>query len=167
MKRLVLLAGLCVGIAALAPVASASAAEADSCVIEGGASLTPHLNGELKSTEFSFTAAAGTPCAISKSTIAEASVHGQGELSCPAGENIVALKGSVSGEGSIRRSIDATAKHFKFELVAAGGTVEFRASGEVTGGGSAEFLTHKESAEQCANLNAGNLGFTALVAGTF
>ncbi|HEV2980368.1 MAG TPA: hypothetical protein VGX51_02970 [Solirubrobacteraceae bacterium] len=166
MKRLILLASLCVGIAALVPVASASAAE-DACTIEGNAELTPHLGAELKSTKFSFVATPGTSCSVSKSTITEATVTGEGELSCPAGENIVGLNGKVSGEGTIRRSIDPAAKHFKFELVATAGVVSFKASGEVTGGGAAEFLTHKEAAEKCAKLNAGGLEFTALVAGTF
>jgi hypothetical protein len=166
MKRLILLASLCLGIAALVPVASASAAE-DACTIEGNAELNPHLGATPQSTKFSFSATPGTPCAVSKSTIAAATVVGQGELSCPAGENIVGLNGSVSGEGTIQRSIDPTAKHFKFELVATAGVVSFKASGEVTGGGAAEFLTHKEAAEQCAKLNGGKLEFTALVAGTF
>jgi hypothetical protein len=166
MKRLILLASMCLGIVALAPVASASAAE-DACTIEGSAELNPHLGATPQSTKFSFSATPGTPCAVSKSTIASATVAGQGELSCPAGENIVGLNGSVSGEGTIQRSSDATPKHFKFELVAAAGVVAFRASGEVTGGGAAEFLTHKSAAEQCSKLNAGNLEFTALVAGTF
>jgi len=166
MKRLILLASMCLGIVALAPVASASAAE-DACEIAGSAELNPHLNAELKHTTFSFTAKPGTPCVVSKSTLAGASVNGEGELSCPAGQNIVGLNGSVSGEGTIQRSIDASAKHFKFELVATAGVVSFKASGEVTGGGAAEFLTHEESVKKCASLNAGNLEFTALVAGTF
>lgn len=167
MKRIILLSSLCLGVALLVPVASASAAEVDACTIEGEAELSPHLNAELKHTTFNFTARPGTPCVVSKSSVAEASVHGEGELSCPVGENIVGLNGTVSGEGSIRRSIDAAAKHFKFELVAVAGVVAFITTGEVTGGGAAEFLTHAEAVKKCAALNAGSLEFTALAAGVF
>jgi hypothetical protein len=169
MKKLILVASLAVAAVMVVPITSASAATGV-CTLEGNATLKPPLNAELKETEFSFENETGECVEApsgAKLKVEEATVEGVGELSCPAGQNIKKLEGEVSGSGKIRLEGEASAKEFEFKLVAAAGLVTFTATGGITAGGEAEFLTHEKAVKQCAQLKAEKLEFTAVAAGTF
>jgi hypothetical protein len=169
MKRLLLLASIASAAFVAAPLMPASAATTGACELAGIAHLEPELNAELKSTTFSFEGTGGS-CVETGSTVKKpvekSEVHGKGELSCPAGQNIAALKGEVSGTGAIKVA-GIPEQKFNFKLVAAAGSVTFTAEGEeVKAAGDAEFLTHQKAVEKCAKLKAEELEFTAAIAGT-
>jgi hypothetical protein len=176
MKKLMLIASLALVAVALVPAASASAALTGSCELRGEAELNPPLGATPKATKFKFTNATGAEkvcngvegTEVKKLAILQAKVEGEGQLSCPVGENLVpGLEGGVSGTGEIELEGETSVKHVSFRLVAAAGIVTFTVEGEgVTATGVAEFVTSTKSVKQCAALNASSLEFTAVAAGT-
>jgi hypothetical protein len=172
MKRLTLVASVCLAGFVLAPIASASAAEKfeGSCTIHGKAKFTK--GGEahkLKETpaklQYSFKSEGGTTCTALGTTekkAATAEVKGEGELSCGA---------SVSeGPGPGTLTIGANKYGFNLKFVSgAPGTIVLAVEAEEGGfaTGSANFLkSENESAVKCAKEGVFELEFDAEAAGT-
>src|SRR6476469_9674203 len=106
MKRLILIAGLCVLGIVVAPIASASAAPfAGSCEINGNAKFEKALsNTTPKSNKYEFTSGANTTCTpagSSEKAKAKAEVSGKGHLACAVAEGGlgVELEGETTAPG--------------------------------------------------------------------
>jgi hypothetical protein len=132
MKKLILVASLCVAAAVVAPIASASASFVGTCPLKGTATFGGKLsNTTPKNTEFHFVSEGETECTgnPTNAKLNKAKVDGKGELSCSVSENVVSVTGSVSGSGSIE--INKKLDNFEeFKFVAAAGVVDFAARGE-------------------------------------
>ena len=176
MKRLFLVAGLCVAAALVAPIASASAATefVGSCAIQGTASFggvaLPKTEPALLG--YSFDSGPGTTCSgviiegAAEVTVNEANakahVEGKGELSCAHSKSTTPGSGSVTIKGK-------TAVFTGFEFVAAGVDVTFTINGgESLASGSASFAGDTAGVKQCAEPGVSGpkeLAFTAAAKG--
>jgi hypothetical protein len=170
MRRLILVATLCVAGLVIVPVASASAETlTGACVIKGTATFTSPLSAGLPAANgYSFSGSA--ECVDSGGVEkGSAEVSGGGVLACAVAEGGLGLLGSSSaGTGALTITSGAHAGTYPFTLafVAAGGNVVLDVnSGGATG--DAEFLTDgPETLAQCGEGKAKALGFTAAAAGT-
>jgi hypothetical protein len=167
MKKLILLASLCIAGFVVAPVASASAATfVGSCAIKGTAVFGAALpkTEPLLTTTYTFDSEAGTTCSgviiegTSEVTVNEANakahVEGKGELSCLRSKSTTSGNGSVTIKGK-------TAVFTGFEFVGVGVNVTFTINGgESLAGGTASFAADTKGVKQCAE--PGVLGPTHL-----
>jgi hypothetical protein len=176
MKRLFLVAGLCVAAALVVPIASASANSLTGvCEINGEAIFTPALTPVPTETTYSFKSTSAKCIRAGMTAPETASVpklEGKGLLSCEAGAG--GLGGSTGtglpGKGEL---VVGTEPPFKFELsfVAAAGDVALvvKPEGEPLAGaatGDAEFLTNGAGVlAQCVT-GIPTLTFTSVTAGT-
>lgn len=186
MKRLILIASLCVAGLVVTPIASASAAEPEfkgTCKIHGAAAFgSPGLGLLLKTDTYSFksTESPATPeeesiCIDANgSHKVKATVSGSGELACAVAKGgRVIVEGSGSGTGTLE--VNGEVVNFRLAFVAAAGNVVLDISkeegGPPTATGDAEFLTPEGAAKGklVAECQAGvvtSLAFEAAVAGT-
>jgi len=178
MKRLMLLAILCVGGAVVAPITSASAELVGACTINGNATFSqglPFVEPAPRGYTFVSTSASCTGTNTETKAVetkeASATLSGHGELSCAVANGLLEVKGEVKGGGTLK--IEAgLPNEFAFAFVAAGGTVHFTAKGEVNAVGTAQFLNPGNQAakeKRLAECRAGavvELPFEAVTAGT-
>jgi len=170
MRRLILVAALCVTGLVIVPVASASAETlTGACVIKGSATFTSPLSPTVPAANgYSF--AGSAECVdsggVEKGT---AAVSGGGALACGVAEGGLGLLGSSpAGTGALTITSGAHPGTYPFTLafVAAAGNVIL----DINGGsatGDAEFLTDGPGTlTECAGGTAQALGFTAAAAGT-
>jgi hypothetical protein len=173
MKKLVLVASLCVAAVMVAPIASASAESlAGACVIKGNATFEKGLsNGAPTANTYSFNSTEAT-CVSSKGVEpATATVSGKGLLGCAvaAGGLGNALVGETFAPG--KGTLTVGGKKYPFELsfvaVAANVVLAVKPEGELGAAtGDATFLTDgPEALEKCAKGTATELSFTAATAG--
>lgn len=191
MKKIVLVAAVCITAAVLVPVTSASALLTGSCKIAGEANFggkklpfavpaTLPFHFEAKEGN-NFTGLETSGCVNEKGEPVNlegpTTVDGKGELACVVSNGLleIAPGSAVEGHGSI--TVQKETKEFKFDFVAAGGHVVFKVSPKggsgVEGVGDAEFLTpgtekHKEKlAKECTEGTLESLTFAAVAAGKF
>ncbi len=163
MKRVLLIAILCVAAVAAVPVASASATEPGTCIFKGTAEFSGPST-EITTTpqiglKYSFkasgpggiTTAGGTCVSVSGGAFEEAEANGEGVLSCPVGlAGFEAITGP-EGEGFLK--VGGTKHEFKIKLAAALGIVAFtllpKGAAGVTGAGATTFLTDTTSILSC------------------
>jgi hypothetical protein len=180
MKRLILIAGLCVLGIAMAPIASASAATfAGVCEINGNAKFEkPLSNTTPKSNKYEFTSGAGTTCTpvgTTEKAKAKAEVSGKGHLACAVAEGGlgVELEGETTAPGTgklvVEEGAAAGTYEFKLSFAAAAAQVLLKIENnkkETTATGDATFATSSEGVTKCAKGEATALEFKALAAGT-
>jgi len=144
MKKLILVASLCIVAAVLAPIASASA-EKGSCALEGKATFTPNLKFEpKKEVVYTFTSEGpGNVCVRENGTEAkaEATVTGKGNVGCKEGVS------DEPGTGTLKLGSEA-AKSFNFTFTANGPIVKFETTGEVKAKGAAPFAGDNEGVKK-------------------
>jgi hypothetical protein len=171
MKRLVLLAGLCVIAVIVLPATSAGAAEptlTGACKIVGEAEFAEGLSKGLPApNSYKFKGAA--ECHSGSETLnGTATVEGKGELACAVAKGGVTLVGEGAGPGVL--SLEG--KEYKFELsfVAAASNVALdinNPEGTAHATGNASFATSGAGVvQECAKGEAKKLNFTAAAAGT-
>jgi hypothetical protein len=179
MKKVIVVAGLAVLAIAVAPVASASAAELKGeCTIEGVATFGHALSPKALQNTYKFTSTS-VKCAGLNGTTPEtgvtgaAEVSGAGQLSCAVSNGALQTPaGAVTGAGKITLSNGAAVEGFEFKFTAAGAAVKFAISGGSGGGataaGEAQFATKggAAAAEKCAKEEATELPFEAHTVGT-
>jgi hypothetical protein len=179
MKRLILIAGVCVLGIVLAPIASASAATfVGSCEINGNAKFEkPLSNTTPKNNKYAFTSGAGTTCtqagSIEKAK-AKAEVSGKGHLACAVAEGGlgVELEGETTAPGTGLLTIEegpATGTYeFKLSFAAAAAQVLLKIENKkgVSATGDATFATSNEGVTKCAKGEATELEFKAAATGT-
>jgi hypothetical protein len=179
MKRLILIAGVCVLGSVVAPIASASAATfVGSCEINGNAKFgKPLSNTTPKNNTYEFLSGAATTCTQAGSTEkakAKAEVSGKGHLACAVAEGGlgVELEGETTAPGTGKLTIEEGAAtgtyEFRLSFVAAAAQVVLKIENkkEVTATGDATFATSSESVTKCVKSEASNLEFKAVAAGT-
>lgn len=172
MKRLILIASLCVAAAVVAPIASASAATfTGKCTIKGeakfgGATLTKTLQTNLKYTFEDKEKEA--VCVEESGTVREGRAEVKGgvfEGSCT-GEG----KSTTDGEGALRLKNPTATYEFKLAFTSNNGIVSLKiknAAGTETAKGEANFAASiKEPAAQCLTTGVGELEFVAKAEGT-
>jgi hypothetical protein len=184
MKKLMLVASLCVVAAVIAPITSASA-YTGTCKIYGHSTFKEEPLGlELRTSHYNFTSETellgkSTKCIeaeTGKEDAATATVGGIGKLACAVAKGAVNLVGETEVEGLGSITIGAKPPiPFKLSFVAAGGVVTLvirKEAGETPpeSTGSAEFLTpepgtKKVVVEKCKEGTLGSLPFEAVVAG--
>jgi hypothetical protein len=163
MKRLFLIAGLCVAAALVAPIASASAVTVTGkCELKGPATFNPpiKLTPAIES-EYNFTSSAVSCETTPATNSGTASVGGKGVLSCTASSS-----GTTPGKGEITYTETATGTAVKhkintFVFVGTGNVVNFVAEGE---GVKAAGVAHFEpgAAQKCV-AGAETLTFEAVI----
>jgi hypothetical protein len=171
MKRLMLAALLSVAAAAIAPVASASAAEAVECTFKGKAHFLTSPLGPVPTVgldEFTF-ATDGTAVNKCNTKTASVTLAGKAHLSCTVSpglgvEGLGKAKGTLTVEGKEAFTLS------NFEFAGGGPTVTFATVGhnkteEFVGTGAAKFVETLESLEQCKASALGEVEFQATAAG--
>jgi hypothetical protein len=179
MKRLILIAGVCVLGIVMAPITSASAVPfVGSCEINGNAKFgKPLSNTTPKNNTYEFTSGAGTTCTQAGTTLkakAKAEVSGKGHLACAVAEGGlgVELEGETTAPGTGKVTIEEGAAtgtyEFRLSFVAAAAQVLLKIEDKtkVTATGDATFATSNEGVTKCAKGEASALEFTAVAAGT-
>jgi hypothetical protein len=176
-RRLVLIGSVCGLAAAIAPIASASAAEetvTGTCSIKGKAKFTPGLSKNLARVKYNFEGdAAGTSCSPNGPTGVKTNVSGEAELQCAVAAGGIEVGGAsvgAAGKGTLRTG---GAPEYKFELTfaAQAGVVDLLARPEgtelYTATGEAEFLTTNKATAivACAQSSLTELEFEAQTAG--
>jgi len=159
MKRMMLLASLCVIGVVLAPIASANAAEKGSCKIEGNATFGSKLSKTKGANSFTFQGAGECAGEASGKVAASATAQGAGELGCATAE------ATGSGTLTIASGPEAGTHAFGLKLTGGLGIVALELTGGVEAHGVATFLTSVNSKE-CALAEPSSLPFTAVAAGT-
>jgi hypothetical protein len=159
MKRMMLLASLCVIGVVLAPIASANAAEKGACKIEGNATFGKALAKTKGPNSFTFTGAGECAGEVSGKVAANATAQGSGELGCAVAE------ATGSGTLTIASGPEAGTHTFALKLTGALGIVALELTGGIEAHGVATFLTSLSSKE-CALAEPSGLPFTAVAAGT-
>ncbi len=159
MKRIMLFASLCVIGVALAPIASASAAEKGGCKIEGNATFGGPLAKTKAPNSFTFAGAGECVGEVSGKVAAKATAEGKGELGCATAE------ATGSGTLTIASGPEAGTHAFALKLTGALGIVALELTGGIEAHGVATFLTSLNSKE-CALAEPSSLPFTAVAAGT-
>jgi polyisoprenoid-binding protein YceI len=163
MKKLMLVAALCVAAVVLVPVASASAATKGVCKFSGTATFTPGLFfAPTAKVTYAFTGEEGE-CKSEKGAdlgYEEVEVSGKGNLGCE--------KGTEEGAGTGSLKLKGVKKAFGFKFKAVGSAVEFSTTGGVVSTGAASFAGDKEGVKKCAkNEEVKSLVFTAVAEGEF
>lgn len=159
MKRLMLLVTLSLAAVAVAPIASASAAEG-SCEIKGNAEFSPEIELAPKAgVEYSFKSTGGKCVTTPATEFVEATVRGKGDIGCLASTE----EGAGTGTLTYKEAGKEVKKEFKFFFEAAGALVAFHTEGEVTSVGAATF--GKEGLEACEKGKVKGLPFTAVATG--
>jgi hypothetical protein len=192
MKKLMLVASLCVVAAVVAPITSASAGPGACKIVgtaefkKGAGALEPLPFAEPAQRGYKFTAVpgasfagAGTSGCIEggvEKKLESASVEGEGEIACVVANGAVGVKGTVTGTGKVKIGAEPE-KEFFFKFVAAGANVAVviteKGGDGVNATGDAQFLTPGEPSEkakrltECVKSEITKLPFVALVAGTF
>jgi hypothetical protein len=167
MKKLILIVGLCIVAAVVAPVASASAAEetTGTCKIEGEAKFPEGLGKTPKSVEYTFKGAAN--CSTGEK--GETTVSGKALLQCAVAAGGIEVIGETGAPG--KGHLIGTKYPFELSFVAQAGIVDLlaRPEGETayTATGEAEFLTTNgsEAIVECAQKSLTKLNFVAETAG--
>jgi hypothetical protein len=173
MKKLILIACLAVLAVAVAPVASASAAELKGeCTIEGTATFGHALSPKALQNQYKFTSSSvkctGLNGTTPETATFEAEVSGEGQLSCAVSNGALETPvGAVSGKGRI-----GPVEGFEFKFIGVGPVVVFTATGGSGGGitaaGVAQFATKggATAAKECAEEKVTSLPFEAHTVGT-
>lgn len=172
MRKVVILAGLCVAAVIVAPVASANAAEATltgTCKIVGEAEFTnPLSKGAPEPNSYKFTGAAECVSESGEKTSGTAKVEGAGELACAVAKGGVTVVGEGVGPGTL--IVGGTEYKFVLSFVAAASNVLLditNSEGTAHATGDASFATSgSEAVTKCAKGEAKKLNFTAAAAGT-
>jgi hypothetical protein len=159
MKRMMLLASLCVIGVVLAPIASANAAEKGACKIEGNATFGKALAKTTGTNSFTFEGAGECAGEVSGKVGAKATAQGTGQLGCATAE------AAGSGTLTILSGPEAGIHSFTLKLTGALGVVVLELTGGIEAHGVATFLTSLSSKE-CALAEPNGLPFTAVAAGT-
>jgi hypothetical protein len=164
MKRLFLVAGLCIAAALVAPIASASAAEG-SCEIKGAAEFSPEitLTPQAK-VKYKFQSSGGKCTTVPETEFKEAKVEGQGDIGCLAStEEAPTATGKLVYIEDPKGAKTLRERSFKFFFAAAGALVVFHTEGEVEAAGFATF--GQEGLEKCETGKVKSLPFTAVATG--
>jgi len=172
MKKLMLVASLCIAAVVAAPVASASAAENLACSFAGPATFpAPGLGLVPKETTYKFTSTAGECTVVEtgeKLKVESASVQGEGALACTVSEGeagLLAKKVKGSGTIKIEKREEFT---FTFRFNASGVLVVFKIqNGKSAGGktlegsGTANFVKNATALTECPKEEVKTLNFEA------
>jgi hypothetical protein len=172
MKRLFLIAGLCIAAAMVVPVASASAAVKGTCVVNGLASFTEGLLTETTA-KHGYTFASTQPVVCVENSGAVRKGKAKVEKGTFEGSCLKEGKSLAEGEGELELEALPANEKFKFKLAFTSnlGVVKLQVRavvGEVPPEASGEanfFASTKDAAALCAAVGVKELEFTAYVTG--
>ena len=173
MKRLLLVASLCLAAVIVAPIASANAETVGRCEMKGEAKFysderlehKTHLSPVIpQPLWYKFNSESGKCEGRPPTTFESWEAKGEAQLSCVVYDGLE-LTGRGRGESFIRLS--AKVDNSSFQFVGAGATLVFETKGEATGTGVMSFAENTNLANECLEERADELKFVAVETGNF